>query len=150
MRFPGALLLTTLVLLEAGCASQPVQPPPPARNLRTEVIAELERAVAAWNTGDLNGFIALYDDDATFSLADSFLQGRAAIREFYAPLFQPGATREALSFDQFDVEVLSLDVVLVRGIYRASQRTETVRRGTTTLILRRVLNHWRIIHDQTC
>jgi uncharacterized protein (TIGR02246 family) len=149
MRSRFALVSIVVAFLWAGCASQPVKRPQPVRNLAAEVVADFEPTVAAWNAGNLNGFMAIYADDATFALPESFLQGRAAIGEYYAPLFQPGATRDKLSFDEFNVEVLSLDVILVRAIYRNTQNGQLVRRGTTTLIFRHILNHWRIIHDQS-
>src|ERR1041385_2777982 len=83
------------------------------------------------------------------ALPETFLQGRSAIREFYAPLFERGANRGTLLMEQLNVEVLSREVVLVQGIYRNTQGDETTRRGTTTLILRRTLGRWRIIHDHS-
>jgi uncharacterized protein (TIGR02246 family) len=114
-----------------------------------EVRAAFEQSVAAWNTGSLNGFMALYAENATFALPDSLLLGRAAIQEFYAPLFQPGATRDTLAFDEFNVEVLAPEVVLVRAVYRNTQHGQLVRRGTTTLVFRYIVNRWLIIHDHS-
>jgi uncharacterized protein (TIGR02246 family) len=145
-----ALAQTALVLLLAGCASHPVKRLPPVHNIPAEVAADFRQAVAAWNAGDLNGFVAIYADHATLAMEDSFLQGRPAIREYYAPVFEPGAERPTLTFDQFDVEVLSPTVALVRAVFRNTEAGQVVRRGTTTLILRRELDHWRVIHDHTC
>jgi uncharacterized protein (TIGR02246 family) len=141
-------ILAWTVLL-GGCASPPAPPPPPVRNLAAEVAAEFDKSVAGWNVGNLNAFLSIYADDATFAMADGYLHGRAAIHDYYAPLFARGATRDALEIEQLDVEVLSPDLVLVRGIYSNNRNHETTRRGTTSLILRYSLGHWRVIHDHS-
>jgi hypothetical protein len=90
----------------------------------------------------------IYSPNATFALHDSFLEGAAAIREYYAPQFAFGAARSTLDFEQFKVQVLNPDIVLVLGIYKSTRNGETVR-GTTSLILQYSLSHWRIIHDHS-
>jgi uncharacterized protein (TIGR02246 family) len=144
-----ALVLLTAAVVGSGCASQPKPQPRPPRNIPGEVTAALNRSAAAWNAGNLDAFLGIYANDATFALADTFLQGRMAIREYYAPLFEPDATRDSLSFEQLQVEVLSPDVALVRAIYQNTRRGQIVRRGASTLAVRRELDSWRIIHDQT-
>ena len=140
--------MLVLAGLLAGCASAPKKAPLP-RNLALEVRTVFEESVAAWNAGNLNGFMSLYAENATFALPDSFLLGRAAIQEFYAPLFQPGATRDTLTFDEFNAEVLAQDVVLVRALYRNTLNGQMTRRGTTTLVFRFMVNRWWIIHDHS-
>ena len=137
-----------LAITLLGCASAPKKQAVP-RNLALEVRAAFEPMVAAWNAGNLNAFMALYAENATFALPDTFLVGRAAIQDFYAPLFQPGATRDTLAFDEFNVEVLAPEVVLVRAVYRNTQGGQLIRRGTTTMVFRYILNRWLIIHDHS-
>ena len=143
------LWLITALLLSSGCASPPAPPPEPhPRDFRAEVVAEFERSISGWNSGDLDAFMAIYAMDATFTMRDSFVRGYPAIRKYYAPQFGPGASRGVLTFDEFNMEVLSPDTVLVRAVYQNRQNGETSR-GTTTLILRHAANHWRIIHDHS-
>jgi len=139
----------SLGLFLLGCSSTPKNPPPIPRNFIAEVQAEFRESVAAWNGGDLNAFMGLYAEDATFSMGDSYLLGRQAIRDYYAPLFAPGAARDGLDFDELNVVVLCPEVVLVRALYRNTQGGQIVRRGTSTLILRFVLDRWLIIHDHS-
>jgi uncharacterized protein (TIGR02246 family) len=119
------------------------------RNVVAEVQAEFRQSVDSWNAGYLNAFMATYAEDATFSMGDSYLLGRQAIRDFYTPLFAPGATRDTLAFDELNVVPLCSDVALVRAIYRNTQGGQLVRRGTSTLVLRFVLTRWLIIHDHS-
>jgi uncharacterized protein (TIGR02246 family) len=153
-RIKWALLLplvAAVLLLGAGCASPaPPSPktPPPQRDIQAEVLSEFEHSVAAWNTGNLDGFMAIYADNATFAMRDHFLMGAAAIRSYYAPRFAAGADRGVLTMQELNVDVLAPDVVLVRGLYQSRLDTE-VTRGTTSLVLHHILNHWRIIHDHS-
>jgi len=149
MRLGLAVLCAMVLVSMTGCATKQPSPRQPAANVPGEVAAELQRAALAWNAGNLEGFLSIYAEQATFALADSFLQGRDAIREFYMPIFQPGAVRDQLSFEKLEVEVLSPEAALVRGIYRNTQRGQVTRRGSTTLVLRRILDRWQIIHDHT-
>jgi uncharacterized protein (TIGR02246 family) len=132
-----------------GCASPPAVKSLPPRDIGAEVRAEFERSVAAWNAGNLDGFMAIYAEDATFALRDSFLTGAPAIRAFYAPAFAPGGDRPRLTMEELTPEVLALDVVLIRGIYRTNAGRELIGRGTTSLILRHLAGRWRIIHDHS-
>jgi uncharacterized protein (TIGR02246 family) len=136
----------------AGCHTPP-QPSGPVISIpliQTEVRQELQNSVAAWNAGDLNGFLQVYADNATVATSDGFLSGKLAVRDFYAHNFQRGATRGQLSMDQIDVELLSADSVLVRGIYRNSVGGQTIRSGPTTLVMRRIFGRFQIIHDHSC
>ncbi len=138
----------------AGCRTQPTRRPnypvaPMSADVAAEVTTEFQQSVAYWNAGNLDGFLEIYAESATFALPESLLVGRRAIREFYAPNFAPRASRLELSFEQIDVAVLAPDAVLVRGIYRNRDNGQVVRRGTTTLIMRRVGGPWRIIHDHS-
>lgn len=150
MRLLMTVLSCAWVLLGAACATQQVRPAPAVTaNIPTEVALEFQRSVAAWNAGNLNVFLEIYADSATFALPDRFLLGRDAIRDFYAPSFQPGLVRDELAVEQFDVEVLGPEAALVRGIFRNVRNGQVMRRGTTTLVLRKIIGQWRIIHDHS-
>ena len=67
----------------------------------------------------------------------------------WKPQFLPGAIRGSLAFEQLDVQVLALDLVLVRGIYRNRLAEGEPIRGTTSLLMRHISGRWRIIHDHS-
>lgn len=142
----AAILCAALL---AGCATQSAQSALPLTNIPEEVAIECRTLVQAWNAGDFAAFMAVYAETATFTVADGFLVGRDAIRGFYSPNFEPGAVRDELTFEQLDVEVLAPDAALVRILYRNSRSGELVRRGTVTLVMRRIYGQWRIIHDHS-
>jgi uncharacterized protein (TIGR02246 family) len=137
------------LVLSGGCATPPPKRAYPVADIPSEVGAEFQASIDGWNAGNLDAFLAIYADSATFALADDYLQGRAAIREFYMHNFQPGAVRDQLTLERLDVEVLSPEAALVRGIYRNTRKGEVTRRGTTTLVLRRIMGRWQIVHDHS-
>jgi uncharacterized protein (TIGR02246 family) len=149
-RFNLALLAATTLLLASGCASKPAssaQKPGATQNL--EIAAEFEQSAAGWNAGNLDAFMAIYADDATFARADGFVRGKPAIRELYAPVFVPGTPRDSLAMEQLEISPISTDFVLVRGIYRNMREGQITRRGTTSLLMRLTAGHWRVIHDHS-
>src|ERR1041384_7430953 len=152
MRWFTAVALAILPFLLSGCASSPKPVTAAAVNIANipmEVAGEIQKAADAWNAGNLDGFLELYAETATFTLPDHYLQGRKAIREFYAPNFRPAAPHYELTFERLDVEILCPEAVLVRGIYQNKLNGQTTRRGTTSLVMRPVLGRWKIIHDHS-
>lgn len=149
MRSTFVILFSASVWLFTGCATPKPAPPPSLTNIPAEIAHEIQLAAVGWNHGDFPAFLSMYADTATFALGDEVLTGRAAIREFYAPNFAPGAVRDELTFEKFDVELLAPDAALVRGIYLNRRLGELTRRGTTTLVMRRIAGQWRVIHDHT-
>jgi len=149
MRTWIALFLLGFSFWLSGCKSQPQRHVVPVAQIPPEIAAEFQQSVEGWNAGNLAGFIAIYAESATLATPDGFVLGRAAIRDHYAPNFQPGATRVELSFERLDIEVISPDAAIVRGIYRNTENGQVIRRGPTTLLMRHVLGHWRIFHDHS-
>jgi ketosteroid isomerase-like protein len=119
--------------------------------LEASVEAMLESSASAWNEGDLDGFMATYADVATtsFMTHDGPVYGADSIRAGYAPAFAPGAPRDSLRFEDLSVRQLPPLIGLATAryvLYRGEQVTST---GWFTLVLRRVGDGWRVIHDHS-
>jgi uncharacterized protein (TIGR02246 family) len=138
-----------------GCKSPTPEAPAPAgqpagvNDAPMDIASEFKKSTAAWNAGDLDGFMTIYAENATFAQRDRFVSGKRAIYELYGPLFAPGAERPTLVLERLDIEELSGGVALIRGIYRNSREGAVIGRGTTTLILKRINGRWRIAHDHS-
>jgi uncharacterized protein (TIGR02246 family) len=146
----AAILCLTLT----GCASRQELPAPPSPKVTgdmvTEVASAFKRSTAAWNAGDLENFMNIYADDATLSQRDAFLVGKSAIRMLYGERLRPGIRRDVLAIERLDVAELAPEVALIRGVYRTTKDDGTMSwRGTMTVIMRRVNDQWRIIHDHS-
>lgn len=147
-----AILLSAVLL--AGCVRVRVSSgnAPAAGDAAAAVAAAqslLAHGAAAWNAGDLDGFVSDYTDDATFVTNDGLVQGRAAIRARYAPRFAPGASRDSLRFEQVRAFALGTGQVHAVAWYVLERGGRVTARGPTSLVLRRERGRWCIAHDHS-
>ncbi len=129
----------------------PCENSPPAPSPETAVRQVLDAQVAAWNRGDLDGFMAGYwsSPDLTFFSGPDRTSGWQATLERYRKRYKSeGKEMGHLTFRDVTVEVLGPDAALVRGGWRLELSQETPS-GLFTLIVRRLPEGWRIIHDHT-
>lgn len=112
----------------------------------------LARSAAAWNRGDLDGFM---DDYARDSLTSYVAAGRVVYGwqtlydRYQANYFAPGRSRDSLAFSDLRVRGLGPRAALATarfGLYRGDSVTAS---GPFTLILERRGERWYIIHDHT-
>jgi uncharacterized protein (TIGR02246 family) len=135
-----------LAALAAFACGQPATDDP--RGAAAEM---LDRSAAAWNAGDLDRFVSDYaDDTATTFVAEGRPQyGYDWIRSHYAPVFQPGASRDSLRFENVAARSLGRDHRLVTARFVLHRGDSVTASGPFTLILRRDGDTWKIIHDHT-
>ena len=120
------------------------------------VRAVLDAQVAAWNAGDLDGFMAGYwrDEELTFTSGDQVTKGWAATRERYRrKYFTPNAEgkladRGELAFGEIQVESFSPAAALLRGRYFLKPAATTAT-GRFTLTFRKFPDGWKITSDHT-
>lgn len=148
----GAALALTLLL--ASCvrvrvARTPAQGAAVPDAVRAAVQALLDHGAAAWNAGDLDGFISDYAPDATFVTQSGVVRGRAAIRARYARRFEPGAVRDSLHFEGLEVDVVGRDALNAIAYYVLMRGDSVTARGPTSLVVRRIGGRWYIAHDHS-
>lgn len=153
-KVPPWVPLTVAALALAGCASRGVAPSqsvmPADQEVHAAFTALLARGAAAWNRGDLDGFMDDYTDDATFITSRGVVRGRAAIRALYAPRFAPGARRDSLRFEGIEVDVMGPDAAHGIAWYVLMRGDSVTARGPTSLVLlREASGRWRIVHDHS-
>jgi beta-aspartyl-peptidase (threonine type) len=122
----------------------------PAKD-QTAIKKLLADQAAAWNKGDLEGFMAGYwrSDKLSFFAGDKKTAGWQATLDRYRKKYQAeGKEMGKLSFEELSVELLGDEHALVRGRFRLQLGKETPT-GIFTLILRKLPEGWRIIHDHT-
>jgi uncharacterized protein (TIGR02246 family) len=115
------------------------------------VRALLETQQAAWNRGDLEGFMAGYwnSPELTFYSGRDKKQGWQATLERYRARYQaPGTEMGRLTFSELTVEPLAPDVALARGRWKVEMKDQTLD-GLFTLIVKKRPEGWRIVHDHT-
>lgn len=140
--FRPAVLIPVLVLAVGD----------PARADDAEDVRKvLDDQVAAWNKGDLVGFMGGYwkSKDLTFVSGKDVTRGWDETLERYKKKYQAeGKEMGRLAFADLEVKVLAPGVALVTGKWELKLAKETVG-GRYTLVLRKFDAGWRIIHDHT-
>lgn len=121
---------------------------------RQAIATVLDRSAAAWTRGDLDGFMACYEDGpaTTYIRPDGPVRGAAAIRAMYAARFKPGGRGMGrLTTELLDARSLGADYALVTGRYRLERTAADggEAHGVFTLVFKRGPSGWRIISDHT-
>ena len=122
---------------------------PPAE--RAAIQRVLDDQAAAWNKGDLPGFMKGYleSEQLSFFSGNAKTSGWKATLERYQKKYQgEGKEMGKLTFNELSIELLGDDHALVRGRFRLQLKSDNPT-GIFTLIVRKTPAGWRIIHDHT-
>jgi beta-aspartyl-peptidase (threonine type) len=114
-----------------------------------EIRAVLDLQKAAWNRGDIDGFMAIYwrSDALTFQSGGSRTHGWSDVLTRYKKNYPPEKMGR-LDFTDLFIRVLSRDAAYVLGRFKLDFGG-TLKEGVFTLIFRRMKDGWRIVHDHT-
>src|SRR5262249_48197761 len=162
---PACLLCLSLLLLTLlaprGRAAWPWRRPrcrpvelcpcSPAESAEEAVRRVLEDQVAAWNQGDLEGFMAGYwqSPELSFFSGKERTRGWQATLDRYRKRYQAGGQEMGtLRFEEVQVRVLGPDAVLATGRWQLERKKDKPG-GLFTLLFRRLPEGWRIVHDHT-
>lgn len=140
-------LLCLLSLAPATSRAEPVSAAPESAVRRT-----LQDQVTAWNRGDLEGYMAGYwrSPELTFYSGATITQGWQPTLDRYRRRYQgQGSEMGQLTFADVHVALLGPDAALARGGWHLRSARSPERRGLFTVILRRLPEGWRIVHDHS-
>ena len=120
-------------------------------DLATQVAGMLDRQAAAWNAGDLEGFMSAYQrsPQTTYIGSSGLIEGYDGIRARYAPDFAPGAARDSLRFEALQVREVEPRVGVATARYVLERDGMVTSTGPFTLVLLNVEGAWLIVHDQS-
>jgi uncharacterized protein (TIGR02246 family) len=116
----------------------------------TGIRAVLRAQQAAWNRGDIDGFMNGYAKarSTIFVSEDKVVRGRETVRERYHKKYSDRAKMGILTFSDLEITPLAPDAAVVLGrwqLKRAGDHPE----GRFTLIFRLTNDGWRIVQDHT-
>ena len=119
-------------------------------NEEDSIRALLAAQTAAWNHGDVPGFMHGYWNDAKlrFASGDSVTTGWKETLARYQSRYGDKAAMGRLEFSAVEVEVIDADHAYAFGRWKLV-RAKDAPHGLFTLILRKVKGEWRIVHDHT-
>jgi len=139
-----------LLIAVVACASAP-----PVRRFeamdRTAVTAVLEQQVAAWNRGDLAGYMAGYakTDALVFTSGGKVRTGWQATFDTYQAKYGVApSTMGKLAFAITQVDAIGADGAVVLGTWTLTD-SDHPGTGVFSVVLERRPEGWRIIHDHT-
>lgn len=135
----GCLACPTL----AGCGGQDGGDP------EADIRAVMEAQVKAWNTGDIEAFLAGYirSPDLLFASRGTFSRGWEPLLERYRTAY-PEGNMGTLQFDGIEIHRIGDDAAWVVGSW-SLEMDDSKPHGAFTLIFRRTAAGWRIIHDHS-
>ncbi len=114
------------------------------------VRAVIEEQAAAWNRGDVAGYMEGYakEDATTFVSGDTLTRGWQTVLDRYKARYDTRAKMGTLAFTELEFKPLSEFYIMATGRWQLTRESDTPR-GRFTLIFRRTSAGWRIVHDHT-
>ncbi len=114
-----------------------------------EIKEVLTLQTAAWNQGDIDGFMQGYwnSPQLVFVGGANVTRGWQPTLEHYKKKYDSRAKMGVLTFSDLEVEVLSKDSAVVLGSWALQAQNNP--HGKFTLIFRRFKDGWKIVHDHT-
>jgi beta-aspartyl-peptidase (threonine type) len=132
-------------VFEAVAVKAPVAPADAAKDIRKLI----EDQQQAWNRGDLDGFMAGYwrSPQLRMVAGNDQMLGFDKVLERYRTRYPPEKMGQ-LSFSDLDIEQLGPDGALASGRWKVVADGKASN-GRFTVILRKLPEGWRIVHDHT-
>jgi ketosteroid isomerase-like protein len=151
--FVAAIALTMLWSVSAADAPQERAVARMSKQ-ETETIAAiravLDAQTAAWNRGDIEGFMDGYarSDHIVFVSGSTLTHGWQTVFDRYKKNYDTRDKMGTLAFSDLDIKVVGKDAAFVTGRWQLTRYQDTPK-GGFTLIFRLTKAGWRIVHDQT-
>ena len=145
-----------IALLTTACAAVPQAAPPSgltqaeeAREAAT-ITAMLPAQDAAWNRGDIDGFMAGYwmSPDLRFASGGNVTRGWQATVERYRTTYDSPAKMGTLVTGDYEIVLLSPDAAIAHGSWLLVREGDKPS-GLYTLVLRKIDGDWLIVSDTT-
>jgi ketosteroid isomerase-like protein len=114
------------------------------------VRAVIEAQAAAWNRGDVAGYMEGYakEEATTFVSGDTITRGWQTVLERYKARYDTREKMGTLTFTELELKPLSEFYFMATGRWQLTRAGDTPH-GRFTLIFRRTNAGWRIVHDHT-
>ena len=137
----------------AGCetlpAGWPMSSEVEARN-QSAIHTVLEDQVAAWNRGDMEGYVQAYwqSNNLRFMSGGTVQRGFDGLLKRYRQAYPDPVAMGQVSFTDIEIDFLGPEAAVAHGAW-ALKREEDSPSGLFTLILRRIDGTWVIVSDTT-
>ena len=111
---------------------------------------ESEKQAAAWNRGDVGGYMDGYEraDTTTLISGDSVTRGWQVVHDRYKKAYDTPEKMGTLAFSELETKPLSEFYASATGRWQLTRAKDTPH-GRFALIFRRTNAGWRIVQDTT-
>lgn len=122
----------------------------PGDSMRPAVESILSAQEDAWNRGDLDAFMEHYwkSDALTFSSGGKTTRGWTETLARYQERYPTPEKMGRLQLRELEITPLGDSAALVLGQWNVQRESEPLS-GNFSLVVRKLDNHWRIVHDHT-
>jgi beta-aspartyl-peptidase (threonine type) len=137
---------------QGSSAQQPENPEQLRADAEEGIKHLLVSQVEAWNRGDLKGFMDGYwhSPDLTFFSGGTVSKGWNAALQRYEQRYQgTGKQMGKLDFQDLKIDLVGRQAAVVTGSWHLTMSDGKEPHGLFTLILKRMQNGWKIVHDHT-
>ena len=115
-----------------------------------DIRAVMAAQEAAWNRGDVDGFMNGYARSRTivFVSGDTITRGWQTVRDRYKKKYANAEQMGRLTFSDLEITPLDENAAVVLGRWELKRKSDHPH-GRFTLIFRRTNAGWRIVQDHT-
>ncbi len=148
--FLTAFLSLAILFVSAAAKSAASQTRKNGIKNETAIRAVLDAQAAAWNRGDLEGYMDGYNrsPDTVFVSGDRINRGWQAVLDRYQKSYDSPEKMGVLTFSGLEITILSKDAALALGRWRL-KRSNDEPHGTFSLLFRKTKAGWKIVHDHS-
>jgi len=151
MRYPCSIFIGLAIIFSWGVArSASTQAGKSDPKAEAAIRAVMDAQAAAWNRGNLEGYMDGYDrsSQTEFVGGDTITRGWQTVLDRYRRNYNSREKMGVLTFSDLEITILSKDAALVLGRWRL-KRTSDEPHGTFSLLFRKTKAGWRIVHDHS-
>ena len=115
-----------------------------------EIRKVMNDQAAAWNRGDIEGFMEGYwrSEKLVFVSGENVTRGWQPTLDRYKKSYDTREKMGTLRFSDLEITVLSKDAAVVLGSWELTRQADNPK-GKFTLIFRKLKEGWRIVMDHT-
>jgi ketosteroid isomerase-like protein len=148
--FPAAILTVAIFSSQVSAQEEPAKNNKHESRTVASVRAVLDAQVAAWNRGDIEGYMAGYwrSEKTVFVSGNNITRGWHTVLEHYQKSYDSREKMGTLTFSDLEITLIGDGSAVALGRWHL-QRAKDEPHGTFSLILRRTKQGWKIIHDHT-
>lgn len=123
-----------------------------AEDGHTSIRAVLDEQVAAWNRGDIEGFMRGYlrGEELVFTSGGRLRRGwDTTLRKYRERYGDAPETMGRLEFGDVETHMLGEDAAWVLGHWKLTWPDDSSEGGVFTLVMQRTEEGWKVVHDHT-